>query len=42
MTSELFDYDTEPDETRNQAEAHPGVVSELAKLKPAPQAKQPK
>jgi iduronate 2-sulfatase len=40
---ELFDYETDPDETRNQAEAHPKVVAELlTKLKPAPQSKQPK
>lgn len=35
---ELFDYETDPDETRNHAAAHPGVVADLlTQLKPAPQ-----
>ncbi len=34
---ELFDYTTDPDETRNHATAHPEVVADLlTKLKPAP------
>lgn len=40
---ELFDYQTDPDETRNHAAAHPEVVTELlAKLKPAPTSQKPK
>jgi iduronate 2-sulfatase len=40
---ELFDYETDPDETRNQAAAHPEVVAELlTKLKPLAQSTQPK
>lgn len=39
---ELFDYQTDPLETRNHASEHPEIVQELlARLKPAPGAVQP-
>jgi iduronate 2-sulfatase len=29
---ELFDYETDPDETKNHAEVHPAVIAELSAL----------